>query len=192
MVLNGASNLLYESIVLAAQDELDASGMLGLRILEVSRRANCAVSTIYRLFRDRDELIANALIHRFESQLSRIEEGSTSEHDRADVASRITMFSDPSLFVTRVQLRAAQVSVSNLDGRITELESRLIRLIRRCIDDALSDVGSKSTEDVETLASLISGALLLPEVGALHETQTVAPRFAALGSFGDLAERYLS
>ena len=48
-------------IIEAAKHELQAVGILGLRVQEVAKIANTSVSLIYKHFEDRDGLLAQVL-----------------------------------------------------------------------------------------------------------------------------------
>lgn len=50
-----------DAILFSARQELTLSGILGLRVAEVATRANTSVTSIYRLFGDRDGLLAQVL-----------------------------------------------------------------------------------------------------------------------------------
>jgi AcrR family transcriptional regulator len=56
-----------ERILEAAKNEIDAHGVLGFRVLEVSEKAKAAVPLIYRHFGGRNGLVAAALADQFES-----------------------------------------------------------------------------------------------------------------------------
>lgn len=55
-----------ERIVAAAQDEVEAKGILGLRVQDVAEKARVSVPLIYKYFGDRDGLLAEALGSMFE------------------------------------------------------------------------------------------------------------------------------
>jgi AcrR family transcriptional regulator len=56
-----------ERILEAAKNEIDAHGVLGFRVLEVSEKAKAAVPLIYRHFGGRNGLVAADLADQFES-----------------------------------------------------------------------------------------------------------------------------
>ena len=55
-----------ERIVVAAQEEIELKGILGLRVQDVAERARVSVPLIYKYFGDRDGILAEALGAMFE------------------------------------------------------------------------------------------------------------------------------
>ncbi|NDF41712.1 MAG: TetR/AcrR family transcriptional regulator [Actinobacteria bacterium] len=61
----------YELIVAAARHEIEDRGIVGLRVQEVARQANCSVSLIYKHFTSRDGLLAHVLTEDYSRNIRR-------------------------------------------------------------------------------------------------------------------------
>lgn len=68
---SATANEARQAIITAARDEIQSSGILGLRIAEVAQKAHYAPSAIYRYFGDRNGLLAVVLGDLYEETLSR-------------------------------------------------------------------------------------------------------------------------
>ena len=137
----------YELIVTAARQEIEDRGIVGLRVQEVARQANCSVSLIYRHFTSRDGLLAHVLtedyarnIERWAELVDAVEAGV----GPVDFERLIDKLSLPqSAYMrkmrwSRVQTLAASVDNAPLRQRLSELaryfqstSERLIRAIAK-------------------------------------------------------------
>ena len=137
----------YELIVTAARQEIEDRGIVGLRVQEVARQANCSVSLIYRHFTSRDGLLAHVLtedyarnIERWAELVDAVEAGS-GPIDLEPIIDQLPM--PQSAYMrkmrwSRVQTLAASVDNEPLRARLSDLarkfqsiSDRLIRAIAR-------------------------------------------------------------
>ena len=137
----------YELIVTAARQEIEDRGIVGLRVQEVARQANCSVSLIYRHFTSRDGLLAHVLtedyarnIERWAELVDAVEAGS-GPIDLEPIIDQLPM--PQSAYMrkmrwSRVQTLAASVDNGPLRARLSDLarkfqsiSDRLIRAIAR-------------------------------------------------------------
>lgn len=137
----------YELIVAGARLEIEERGIVGLRVQEVARKANCSVSLIYRHFTSRDGLLAHVLtedyarnIERWAELVDAVEAGS-GPVDFEAIIDHLPM--PQSAYMrkmrwSRVQTLAASVDNEPLRARLSDLarkfqsiSSRLIRAIAR-------------------------------------------------------------
>lgn len=137
----------YELIVIGARQEIEERGIVGLRVQEVARKANCSVSLIYRHFTSRDGLLAHVLtedyarnIERWAELVDAVEAGS-GPVDFEAIIDHLPM--PQSAYMrkmrwSRVQTLAASVDNEPLRARLSDLarkfqsiSGRLIRAIAR-------------------------------------------------------------
>ena len=191
----------YELIVAGARKEIEERGIVGLRVQEVARQANCSVSLIYRHFASRDGLLAHVLtedyarnIRRWAEFTSGIESG-TGPVDYDEIIDQLPM--PQSAFMrkmrwSRVQTLAASVDNAPLRERLSELarefqatSARLIRAIaRRNGVTTEFDVSSFTQLTMSFAFMLIHNEMLAPD------DQMDDVRMRAF--YRDLISRYLS
>lgn len=116
-----------ERIVAAARDEVEAKGILGLRVQDVAEKARVSVPLIYKYFGDRDGLLAEALGSMFEEfVIDRLDHSEqyflTLEHPTLD--DLVAMLAQPQQDFRRasrwrrVQILAASVEIPALRERL--------------------------------------------------------------------------
>lgn len=66
---NSRSAVSRAEILRSARDQIEAKGILGLRVAEVAEGAHCSLTQIYRYFGDRDGLLAQVLGDYYEEVL---------------------------------------------------------------------------------------------------------------------------
>ena len=170
----------YELIVTAARQEIEARGIVGLRVQEVARQANCSVSLIYRHFTSRDGLLAHVLtddyarnIERWAELVDAVEAGS-GPIDLEPIIDQLPM--PQSAYMrkmrwSRVQTLAASVDNEPLRKRLSELaryfqatSERLVRAVARRNGTKIDFEVSAFTQLTMTFAfMLIHNELLAPD-----------------------------
>ena len=170
----------YELIVTAARQEIEARGIVGLRVQEVARQADCSVSLIYRHFTSRDGLLAHVLtedyarnIERWAELVDAVEAGS-GPIDLEPIIDQLPM--PQSAFMrkmrwSRVQTLAASVDNEPLRKRLSELaryfqatSERLVRAVARRNGTTIDFEVSAFTQLTMTFAfMLIHNELLAPD-----------------------------
>ena len=191
----------YELIVAAARHEIEDRGIVGLRVQEVARQANCSVSLIYKHFISRDGLLAYVLTEDYARNIRRwsdftddLEAGT----DPVDYAVIIDQLPVPqSAYMrkmrwSRVQTLAASVDNAPLRERLSELarefqatSARLIRAIARRNDVTIDfDISSFTQLTMSFAFMLIHNEMLAPD------DQMDDVRMRAF--YRDLISRYLS
>ena len=170
----------YELIVTAARQEIEARGIVGLRVQEVARQANCSVSLIYRHFTSRDGLLAHVLtedyarnIERWAELVDAVEAGS-GPIDLEPIIDQLPM--PQSAYMrkmrwSRVQTLAASVDNEPLRKRLSELaryfqatSERLVRAVARRNGTTIDFEVSAFTQLTMTFAfMLIHNELLAPD-----------------------------
>ena len=191
----------YELIVSAARQEIEARGIVGLRVQEVARQADCSVSLIYRHFTSRDGLLAHVLtedyarnIERWAELVDAVEAGS-GPIDLEPIIDQLPM--PQSAFMrkmrwSRVQTLAASVDNEPLRKRLSELaryfqatSERLVRAVARRNGTKIDFEVSAFTQLTMTFAfMLIHNELLAPD----EQMDDDAMR----NFYRDLIARYLS
>ena len=191
----------YELIVAAARHEIEDRGIVGLRVQEVARQANCSVSLIYKHFTSRDGLLAYVLTEDYARNIRRwsdftddLEAGT----DPVDYAVIIDQLPVPqSAYMrkmrwSRVQTLAASVDNAPLRERLSELarefqatSARLIRAIARRNGITIDfDISSFTQLTMSFAFMLIHNEMLAPD------DQMDDARMRAF--YRDLISRYLS
>ena len=191
----------YELIVAGARKEIEERGIVGLRVQEVARHANCSVSLIYRHFTSRDGLLAHVLTEDYARNIERwaeLTESVESGSGPVDFDAIIDHLPMPqSAFMrkmrwSRVQTLAASVDNAPLRERLSELarefqatSARLIRAIaRRNGVTTEFDVSSFTQLTMSFAFMLIHNEMLAPD------DQMDDVRMRAF--YRDLISRYLS
>lgn len=132
----------YDAIVASARVEIELNGIVGLRVQEVARQADCSVSLIYRHFVSRDGLIAHVLtedyarnIDRWRDIVEAVETGSGPVDYDEIIRSLPMPSSDYTRRVrwTRVQALAASVDNEVLRTRLADLAREFQSLSERLI-----------------------------------------------------------
>lgn len=191
----------YELIVAGARKEIEERGIVGLRVQEVARQANCSVSLIYRHFTSRDGLLAHVLTEDYARNIRRwaeftegIEAG-TEPVDYDEVIDQLPMPQSAEfrrMRWSRVQTLAASVDNRPLRERLSELarefqttSARLIRAIARRNGITIDfDISSFTQLTMSFAFMLIHNELLAPD----DQMDDVAMR----AFYRDLISRYLS
>jgi AcrR family transcriptional regulator len=191
----------YELIVVAARREIEERGIVGLRVQEVARQANCSVSLIYRHFTSRDGLLAHVLTEDYARNIRRwaeftdgIEAG-TGPVDYDVVIDQLPVPQSAEfrrMRWSRVQTLAASVDNGPLRERLSELarefqatSARLIRAIARRNNVTIDfDVSSFAQFTMSFAFMLIHNEMLAPD------DQMDDARMRAF--YRDLISRYLS
>ena len=191
----------YELIVAGARKEIEERGIVGLRVQEVARQANCSVSLIYRHFTSRDGLLAHVFTEDYARNIRRwaeftegIEAG-TEPVDYDEVIDQLPMPQSAEfrrMRWSRVQTLAASVDNGPLRKRLSELarefqttSERLIRAIARRNEVTIDfDISSFTQLTMSFAFMLIHNELLAPD------DQMDDARMRAF--YRDLISRYLS
>ena len=191
----------YELIVAGARKEIEERGIVGLRVQEVARQANCSVSLIYRHFTNRDGLLAHVLTEDYARNIRRwseftdgIEAG-TGPVDYDVVIDQLPVPQSAEfrrMRWSRVQTLAASVDNGPLRERLSELarefqatSARLIRAIARRNNVTIDfDVSSFAQFTMSFAFMLIHNEMLAPD------DQMDDARMRAF--YRDLISRYLS
>lgn len=191
----------YELIVVAARREIEERGIVGLRVQEVARQANCSVALIYRHFTSRDGLLAHVLTEDYARNIQRWAEftdGIEAETGPVDYDVIIDQLPVPQsaefrrMRWSRVQTLAASVDNGPLRERLSELarefqatSARLIRAIARRNTVTIDfDVSSFAQFTMSFAFMLIHNEMLAPD------DQMDDARMRAF--YRDLISRYLS
>ena len=170
----------YELIVTAARREIEDRGIVGLRVQEVARQANCSVSLIYRHFTSRDGLLAHVLTEDYARNIDRWEELADSVEAGSgpvDFEAIIDQLPMPqSAYMrkmrwSRVQTLAASVDNEPLRARLSDLarkfqsiSDRLIRAIARRNGVTMTfDVAAFTQLTMAFAFMLIHNELLAPD-----------------------------
>jgi AcrR family transcriptional regulator len=159
-------------IIEAAKHELQAVGILGLRVQEVAKRADTSVSLIYKHFEDRDGLLARVLGDMHDERIDMWEK--MFSHELLDSTPR-GEFSVEMLLSTlpmpnsapfqalgwdRAQMLAAMSSNPKLRERIEQTTQRLFTLTLKVVANA--DNGAKpNTSNHRVIALMISSLNLV-------------------------------
>ena len=191
----------YDLIVSGARNEIEERGIVGLRVQEVARQANCSVSLIYRHFTSRDGLLAHVLTEDYARNIRRwaeftdgIEAG-TGPVDYDVIIDQLPVPQSAEfrrMRWSRVQTLAASVDNGPLRERLSELarefqatSARLIRAIARRNDVTIDfDVSSFAQFTMSFAFMLIHNEMLAPD------DQMDDARMRAF--YRDLISRYLS
>ena len=170
----------YDLIVTAARREIEDRGIVGLRVQEVARQANCSVSLIYRHFTSRDGLLAHVLTEDYARNIDRWEELADSVEAGSgpvDFEAIIDQLPMPqSVYMrkmrwSRVQTLAASVDNEPLRARLSDLarkfqsiSDRLIRAIARRNGVTMTfDVAAFTQLTMAFAFMLIHNELLAPD-----------------------------
>ena len=158
-------------IIEAAKHELQAVGILGLRVQEVAKRADTSVSLIYKHFEDRDGLLARVLGDMHDERIDMWEK--MFSHELLDSTPR-GEFSVEMLLSTlpmpnsapfqalgwdRAQMLAAMSSNPKLRERIEQTTQRLFTLTLKVIANA--DISEKPNDSSNRVTALIISSLNL-------------------------------
>ena len=173
------------AIVAAARRELDVNGIVGLRVQEVSRVANCSVSLIYRHFTSREGLIAEVLTEDLTTNIAKwgviadALEAGTGPIDVDAIIRQLPMSDSPEVSRvrwTRVQALASSIDNTVLRARLTELASSLQRQTTRIVEQLIMRNGVKRPFDVQaftllsnTFALMAIQNELLPDAERINE-----------------------
>lgn len=121
-----------DAILRSALRQVENEGILGLRVAEVAKGANCSITQIYRFFGDRDGLLAQVLGDLYQEIL-----GTTTQAFESRVFSKpvVTIddilaalpeiFGGPSVRRQQMRLQILAASVTN-----TQLRQRLEQIMR--------------------------------------------------------------
>lgn len=133
-----------EAILRSARKELTESGILGLRVAEVANGANTSITSLYRLFGDRDGLLAQVLGDIMEEIIE-----ATVGRFRSAIASRTNMTIEElvsylpfgSAFEAlnnkfRLQVLAAATENALLQARLRQVFSRRLDLWHEVLAEA--------------------------------------------------------
>lgn len=187
------------AIVAAARKELDANGIVGLRVQEVSRMANCSVSLIYRHFTSREGLIAEVLTEDLNANIAKwgkiadALEAGTGPIDVEEIIRQLPMSDSPEVSRvrwTRVQALASSIDNTVLRARLTALASSLQRETSRIVEQIIVRNGVKKPFDVQaftllsnTFALMAIQNELLPDAERVSEDRMHAFMFDLVGRY---------
>ena len=159
-------------IIEAAKHELQAVGILGLRVQEVAKLANTSVSLIYKHFEDRDGLLAQVLGDMHDERIDMWEK--MFSHELLDSTPR-GEFSVEMLLSTlpmpnsapfqalgwdRAQMLAAMSSNPKLRERIEQTTQRLFTLTLKVVANA-DNSAKPNTSNHRVIALIISSLNLV-------------------------------
>lgn len=109
-----------DAILQSALHEIERVGILGLRVADVAKGANCSITQIYRYFGDRDGLLAQVLGDLYQDILNVMTESFRSRVLSKPViavddvlAALPTIFSGPAMRSQHLRLQILAVSVTN-------------------------------------------------------------------------------
>lgn len=191
----------FDAIVRAARDQIAESGIVGLRVQEVARRAECSVSLIYRHFTSRDGLIAHVLTEDYSRNIDRwreivyeVEHGTGPVDVERIIDSLPLPSSDYTRKVrwTRVQALAASVDNTILRDRLAFLAREFQALSERLINCVARRNAVTITFDVPAFTQLtMSFAFMLIHNEFMDSSEQLDDeRMRAM--YRDLIGRYLS
>lgn len=191
----------YDAIVSSARAEIELNGIVGLRVQEVARQADCSVSLIYRHFVSRDGLVAHVLTEDYARNLDRwrliVEEvnAGSGTVDYDEIISALPMPSSDYMRKVRwARVHALAASVDNevLRNRLAELAREFQSVIEQLIRRVAARNNVAITFDVPAFTQLtMSFAFMLihNELMAPDDQLDDSRMYAFLR---DLIERYLS
>jgi AcrR family transcriptional regulator len=151
-----------ERILQAALEEIVAHGVVGFRIVDVSDKADCAVSLIYRHFLDRNGLIKAVLsrivLHHIDQwETLRIELSQTTTRDIDAILARIPSpesdFANMARWL-RVQSLAASVGDDELRNFLAEETQRYHNVVKALLIDVRRHLGLSTDGDLDALVLL--------------------------------------
>jgi AcrR family transcriptional regulator len=181
--------------------EIERGGVVGLRILEVARFADCSVSLIYRYFRNRDELVACVLTHDFErnveywEELAELMDAESGPVDFDLIIERLQIpdgEASHKMRWSRVQTLAASVDNAVLRSKLSELVCRFQRATEKLVFIVARRNGVTITFDVSAFAQLnLSVAFMLVYNELLTPDEQLDDKMIRT-FIRDLFERYLS
>jgi AcrR family transcriptional regulator len=177
-----------ERILVAAHEEIIANGILGFRIIDVSDKAECAVSLVYRHFGDRNGLIKAVLsrivtqhVDRWEILRQQLRETTTRDVD-AILKTIPTPNSEYAKMVRwlRVQAMAASVGEPEIHNYLMQETQRYHNVVKDLLIDIRAYLGMEADCDLDALSLLwCSLGLLLASNDLLIEGQLDDDRFRA-------------
>ena len=191
----------YDAIVSSARADIEVNGIVGLRVQEVARQADCSVSLIYRHFVSRDGLIAHVLtedyarnVERWEAITADVERG-TGPVDYGSIIDHLPMPSSESarrMRWARVQALAASVDNEVLRERLSVLATRFQRASEQLIRTIVKRNGVTTNFDasVFTQLTMTFAFMLIHNELQPADDQMDDARFRAF--LLDLISRYLS
>lgn len=135
-----------DAILFSARQELTRSGILGLRVADVAEGANTSVTSIYRLFGDRDGLLAQVLGDIMEEiVLATVKRFKEAISSRRDMTVEDLVLALPFRFAFqdlnnkfRLQILAAATENSALEDRLRQVFTLRHDLWRDVLADAQS------------------------------------------------------
>jgi AcrR family transcriptional regulator len=177
-----------ERILIAAHEEIVANGVVGFRVIDVSDKAECAVSLVYRHFGDRNGLIKAVLnrivtehVDRWEALRQQLRETTSRDVD-AILRSVPTPNSDYAKMVRwlRVQAMAASVGEPEIYEFLSQETQRYHDVVKDLIVDIRAHLGMEAECDLDALSLLwCSLGLLLVNNDMLSNGQIDDERFRA-------------
>jgi len=177
-----------ERILIAAHEEIVANGVVGFRVIDVSDKAECAVSLVYRHFGDRNGLIKAVLnrivtehVDRWEALRQQLRETTSRDVD-AILRSVPTPNSDYAKMVRwlRVQAMAASVGEPEIYEFLSQETQRYHDVVKDLIIDIRAYLGMEAECDLDALSLLwCSLGLLLANNDMLSNGQIDDERFRA-------------
>jgi AcrR family transcriptional regulator len=159
----------HQLILHSAREEIQKNGILGLRVAEVAKNAHYSVSAIYRLFGDRDGLLAQVLGDMYEELLtdraSRLK-SHISEHGEISVDDIVALAPAPSspetlaIGRTRVQILAVAATNPALEARLKEIAQRHFKNLSGYISQLKSRLPDGQVFDDRVFTIVIVNQLL--------------------------------
>ena len=190
----------YELIVTAARQEIEARGIVGLRVQEVARQANCSVSLIYRHFTSRDGLLAHVLTEDYARNIERwaelvdVVEAGSGPVDFDAIIDYLPM--PQSAYMrkmrwSRVQTLAASVDNEPLRARLSDLARKFQSISGRLIRAVARRNGVKMTFDVPAFTQLTMAFAFMLIHNELLAPDEQMDDDAMRAFYRDLVSRYL-
>ncbi len=151
-----------ERILLAAHEEIIARGVVGFRIIDVSDKAECAVSLVYRHFLDRNGLIKAVLSRVITQHIDQWEilKRELQESPTRDVDAIIRLIPSPSSDFAqmnrwlRIQSLASSVGNEEMHDFLVNETQRYHDVVKELLKDIRQYLGLSTDGDFDALVLL--------------------------------------
>ena len=177
-----------ELILQAAYEQIMLNGVVGFRLLDVSDKADCSTSLIYRYFGDRDGLIQGVLGQIVEQHIDQwyaLKDRIQASPSR-DIEGILMMVPTPdsehakSVRWLRVQALAASVNNPDLQAFLATQVQRYHDVVKEILIDLRRHLGMSTDSDLDVLAMMWSTlGLMLTHNDLLAEGKIDDARFRA-------------
>ena len=155
----------------SAIGEIGKVGTMGLRILDVARDSKCSVTTIYRLFGDREGLVANALLEIYRRALDRFM-ASCSAQLSSSPSITIEDFVDSLYSLGRptgvnpswaqLHLAIGGLGKNDVSREFGNLDRQFHREVASRLNAIASSLGVNESRDIAALSRLVTASTLAP------------------------------